>query len=163
MTPQAGARRSEGRRACKLLCGDLLAARLDARRVAVDVVIAVPRVVAAVIALGDVRQARVHDLPPVVRRVDLHCDAVELGLPEADDRKRLPLAVDAIAEPRLVAEPRVRGGTSTESSTPPSRSSSGMAASRADRAGRTRAASRPRRCDVRARSSRCPSSAVSTL
>lgn len=59
------------------------------------------------VALGDVWQVRVRDLPPAVRRVDFHCDAVELGLPEADDRERLPLAVDAIVEPYLVTEPHV--------------------------------------------------------
>ena len=69
----------------RLGCG-LLDSRADAGHVAVDVVVAVPREVAVVVAFGNVRQVGVDDLPLAVRRIDFHCDAVELGLPESDDR-----------------------------------------------------------------------------
>ena len=62
------------------------------------------------VALGDVWQVRINDLLPVIRDIDLDRDAITARLPEADDRERLPLAVDGVVEPHLIAEPHVREG-----------------------------------------------------
>ncbi len=74
-----------------------------------DVVVAVPGVVAVAAVARDVGDVRVGDVPASVRQVDPHRDAVGFRLAEPDDRVRLPPAAN-VAKSDLVSEPQLRRG-----------------------------------------------------